>query len=106
MAYENTGEQNGKVIEGYFLDDNSLQGTKMPNIPQISPQAIVPNTATINFPYPDDVAPTGGANGDIWYNHEVDELFKKIAGTWTLLTDRVTNSYYIAPVENLTDCPI
>jgi hypothetical protein len=106
MAYQNTGYQGWKILEQIYGDDNSLTGFIMPNIAQISPQAIVPNTATITYNYPTDVAPTGGSNGDIWYNPVADDLYKKIATVWTLLTDRVTNDSYVAPVINLTDCPL
>lgn len=104
MAIRNTGNQGKKILEGKYLDDLSLNGMIMPNIQQISAQAIVPSTATITFNYPTDVTPSGGANGNIWYNSVADELFKKIGGTWTLLTDRVTNDYYAPPVENLGAC--
>lgn len=106
MAYTNTGYQDWKILEQIYGDDSSLTGMIMPNIAQISPQAIVPNTATITYNYPSDVAPTGGSDNDIWYNPVADELLKKIASVWTLLTDRVTNDAYIAPVINLTDCPL
>lgn len=106
MAYSNTGYKDWKVLEQIYGDDSSLTGMIMPNIAQISPQAIVPDTATITYNYPEDVAPSGGSDGDVWYNPVADELFKKIGGTWTLLTDRVTNDAYIAPVINLTDCPV
>jgi hypothetical protein len=106
MAFQNTGEQGWKVLQQYYLDDMSLTGLIMPNVVNISPQAIVPNTATITYNYPTDVAPTGGANGDIWYNSVADNLYKKIGGLWTLLVDRVTNDAYEPPIENLTDCPL
>ena len=106
MAYSNTGYQGWKVLEQIYGDDSSLTGQIMPNISQISPQAIVPDTATITYNYPTDVAPTGGSNGDVWYNPNADDLFKKIAGTWTLLLDRVTNDAYVPPVINETDCPV
>ncbi len=107
MAYVNTGYQGWKVLEQYYADDNTLTGQIMPNIEQISPQAIIAGGAnTITYNYPTDVAPTGGSNGDIWYNPVADQLFKKIAGSWTLLTDRVTNDVYVAPVINETDCPL
>lgn len=106
MPYVNTGYQDWKILKQIYGDDSSLTGYIMPNIAQISPQAIVPDTATITYNYPTDVAPTGGSDGDVWYNPVADELFKKISGVWTLLTDRVTNDAYIAPVINLTDCPV
>jgi hypothetical protein len=106
MAYVNTGYQGWKILQEIYLDDQSLTGNIMPNIPQISQQAIVPSTATITYNYPSDVAPTGGANGDVWYNPVANQLFKKIAGSWTMLLDRVTNDAYIAPVINETSCPV
>lgn len=106
MGFQNTGYKSWKVLEQYFVDDSTLTGKIMPNIAQISPQAIVDSTSTITYNYPEDVAPTGGVDGDIWYNADEDDLYKKIAGVWTLLTDRVTNDFYIAPVLNETDCPL
>jgi hypothetical protein len=106
MATVNNGEQGWKVLEQYYTDDSSLTGLIMPNIAMISPQAIVNNSATITYNDTTDVSPSGGANGDIWYNQPSDALYKKISGTWTLLTDRVTNTQYVAPVENLTACPL
>jgi len=106
MAYINTGYQSWTILEGIYLDDSSLDGLIMPNIAQISPQAIVPYTANITFNYPADITPTGGTNGDIWYNSVSDTLYKNFTGTWVLLTDRVTNDYYIAPVINTTSCPV
>lgn len=105
MALANTGYQLYKVLEGIYLDDNSLDGFIMPNIAQISPQAIVPDGVTITYNIT-AVTPTGGANNDIWYNADTDLLYKKIATVWTLLTDRVTNTYYIPPTYNLDACPI
>lgn len=106
MAFQNNGEQGWKVLEQYYIDDNTLTGYIMPNIQNISAEAIVPNTAAITYNYPTDVAPSGGANGDVWYNSVADELFKKVAGVWSLLTDRATNANYVPPIENLTDCPL
>ncbi len=103
---ENTGYKGWKILENYYLDDLSLAGMIMPNIQQISPQAIVPSTATITFNVATDVAPTGGVDGDIWYNLPADILYKKLSGTWTALIDRVTNIYYVAPVYNLDSCPL
>lgn len=102
----NTGYKGWKILEGKYLDDSSLAETIMPNVAQISPQAIVPDTATITFNANTDVAPTGGVDGDIWYNLPADALYKKLVGVWTLLTDRVTNIYYIAPVYNTSDCSL
>jgi hypothetical protein len=107
MATENTGYQGRKVLQQKYADDGSLTGMIMPNIQQISPQAIIDGSAnSITFNYPIDIAPTGGINGDIWYNPGNNNLFKKIAGVWTLLTDRVTNDAYEAPVYNITSCPL
>lgn len=106
MALVNDGYEGWKILKEKYLDDGSFTGNIMPNIQQISPQAIVPNTATITYNYPTDVVPTGGANGDIWYNPVADDLFKKASGVWSLLTDRVDNANYNPPVENLSDCPI
>lgn len=108
MALTNSGQQGWTTLEGYFTDGNTptLTGQIMPNIMMISPQAIVPSSATITYNQAAVVAPTGGADGDIWYNEPNDALYKKIAGVWTFLTDRVINQYYQAPITNLTDCPI
>lgn len=106
MALVNTGMEGWKVLKGIFLDDQSSIHMIMPNIGMISPSAIVPDTATITFNTSADITPTGGADGDVWYNQPSDNLYTKIAGTWTLLTDRVINNYYQGPVENLTDCPL
>lgn len=102
----NTGYQSGKILEGFFTDDESLTGFIMPNITFISNEAIVPDTATITFNTNSDPSPSGGADGDVWYNLPSDILYKKVGGIWSLITDRVPNSYYQAPVQNLTDCPI
>lgn len=106
MALQNTGQQNGKIIRERNSVTGVLTGRIMPNIASISPQSIVPGTATITYNYPTDVAPSGGSNGDIWYNPVADQLFKKASGLWSLLTDRVINANYIAPIENNGDCPV
>ncbi len=107
MASENTGYQGIKIIEERYADNNALTGRIMPNIAQISPQAIIPSaTNSITFNYPTDVAPTGGIDGNVWYNAGADTLYKKLGGVWTLLIDRVTNDAYIAPVYNTTACPL
>ena len=93
----NNGQQSWAVLNQIYLDDSSLTGYIMPNIQYISPDAIVPSTATITFNVNTSPAPTGGVNGDIWYNFLDDNLYKKISGTWTLLTNRVFNDYYIQP---------
>lgn len=106
MAYQNNGEQSWFILEQIYSDDSTLTGLIMPNISQISPQAIVSNTATITYNYPEDIAPTGGINGDVWYNPVADNLYKKIAGVWSLLLDRVTNDAYVPPIVNEVSCPI
>lgn len=102
----NTGQQGYKILEGYYTDNGADTGFIMPNIQMISPQAIVPSTAIITYNELTDVVPTGGSNGDIWYNQPSDLLYKKASGIWSTLNDRVPNAYYQAPIENLTDCPI
>lgn len=106
MALVNTGQQGWTILEGYYTDDNSLDGLIMPNIAMISGDAIVPNSSTITFNTDTDVTPTGGSDGDIWYNQPSDQLYKNVSGVWSLLTNRVANTYYQAPITNLTDCPI
>ena len=102
----NTGFKGWKVLLRQYNDDNTNVGDKMPNVVNISPEAIVPLSATITYNDHSNVAPTGGADGDVWYNLPNDTLYKKISGTWTILLDKVPNQYYIAPVINLTDCPV
>jgi len=106
MATVNNGYQGWKILEGIYLDDNSLDGLIMPNIAQISPEAIVEDGTSITYNDFADVVPSGGSNDDIWYNAPSDVLYKKISGTWTVLTDRVTNDYYVPPVYNTGACPI
>lgn len=112
MALVNTGDQGWYVLEGYNTADSTLSGTKMPNIRMISPDAIVPESAAITYNQAVTIAPSGGADGDIWYNDsEADPtgngaLYKRIVGVWTLLTNRVINTYYVPPIVNLTDCPL
>lgn len=106
MALVNNGNENCSILEGYSVDDGTLTGFIMPNIPTISPDAIVPDGTAITYNQTSDVAPTGGANGDIWYNEPSDTLYKRIAGAWTLLTNRIINTFYTSPVQNLTDCPL
>lgn len=107
MAFVNTGYQSWKILEQVYADDTSVTQLIMPNIQQISPQAIIDGSVnTITYSYPSDTVPSGGIDGDVWYNPIADILYKKIAGAWTVLTDRVTNDNYIAPVINLTDCPL
>lgn len=106
MGTENTGLQGWKILEGIFTADETLTGFKRPNIVNCSPQDLVAESATITYNYPDDVAPTGGVDGDIWYNPVADQEYKRLSGTWTLLTDRVANPDYVAPITNHTDCPL
>lgn len=102
----NTGQQQTPVIVQVYLDDQTGTGLKMPNIQNISPEAIVPLSAVITYQTGSPVTPTGGSDGDIWYNQGDDLLYKNIAGTWTLLTDKVINTDFIASVQNLTACPV
>jgi hypothetical protein len=106
MATQNTSYQGYKVLEQYNPITNAATGMIMPNVKTISQQAIVPNTANITYNDYADAAPAGGADGDIWYNLPSDALYKKIAGVWTLLQDRVNNDYYVAPVVNTAACPL
>lgn len=108
MALTNSGQQGWTTLEGYFTDGNTptLTGQIMPNIMMISPQAIVPSSHTITYNQTTNVTPTGGTDGDIWYNEPANILYKNILATWTILDDRVLNQYYQAPITNLTDCPI
>lgn len=102
----NTGFKGWKVLLRQYNDDNTNVGDKMPNVAMISPEAIVPLSATVTYNDHSNPAPTGGSDGDIWYNLPLDVLYKKQSGAWTALLDRVPNAYYIAPVINLTDCPV
>ena len=102
----NTGNQYWTTLEGYNVSDGSLNGLIMPNVAKIDPLAIVPDGTTITYNQNSNVSPTGGADGDIWYNEPADNLYKRISGTWTLLTNRITNAYYIIPVENTGSCPL
>lgn len=102
---ENDGNQGWTILEGFYLDDNSLTGFIMPNIPMISPEAIVPSSATITYNFT-NVTPTGGSNGDIWYNQPADALYKNVSGSWFLLTDRVVNANYAPVIYNITACPL
>lgn len=106
MALVNTGEQGYKILQGYFVDDNSLNGQKMPNIQLISMQAVVPASANITFNLSTSPPPTGGMNGDIWYNAPSGDLYKKVGGVWSELNDKVINVWYQPPVQNLTACPL
>lgn len=106
MATQNTGFQGYFILKEINLSNGADTGYKKPNLQSNSPQALVLNAATITYNYPTDVAPSGGANGDIWYNPVADHLYKKISGTWTLLTDRVTDPDYVSPTDNEVSCPI
>jgi len=94
------------ILEGIYLDNDSLDGLIMPNIQQISPDAIVPDGTSITFNIYADVVPSGGVNGAIWYNMPSDQLYKNINGVWTLLTNRVLNNWYSPPIYNTGTCPI
>lgn len=106
MASGNTGYEQYKILEGYYTSDSSLSGTITFNLQYYSPSAIVPDGTSATYNYPDDVAPTGGSDGDIWYNPNEDKIYKNISGTWTVLTDRILNPYYVAPSQDLTNCPL
>jgi hypothetical protein len=106
MPLVNNGYQYWTILEGIYLDDSSLDGLIMPNIAMISPQAIVPDGTSITYNVYANVTPSGGSPNDIWYNQPADTLYKNILGTWTLLTDRVQNNWYVPPIYNITSCPI
>jgi hypothetical protein len=106
MALQNTGYQGYKILKEQYTDDNTYTGKQMPNVAQVSPQAIVGASAVITFNTNANVVPSGGSAGDIWYNLPEDKLYKNIAGTWTILTDRVNNDSYVAPVYNTDACPL
>lgn len=102
----NSGQEGFQVLNEEYQADNTLTGNIMPNVYMIDPNAIIPDTATITF-NTTDVTPTGGSLGDIWYNAPSDALYKNIGGgVWQILTNKVINTNYIPPVENITDCPI
>lgn len=101
----NDGTQGYTTLEGYNPATGAINGTIMPNIQNISPEAIVPDTATI-FYHQINSPPTGGIAGDIWYNEDFDQLYKNIAGVWTFLTDRSANNFYVAPITNVIACPL
>lgn len=106
MAFVNDGTEFPYILEGYKPGTDNLDGTIMPNVKMISPEAIVEDGTVITYNQTSNVTPTGGDDGDIWYNQPEDGLYKNKSGTWSLLTDRVVNSWYVGPVQNLTDCPI
>jgi hypothetical protein len=103
---ENDGQQGWEVLDEKNVGTGVLTGRTMPNGQNISPDAIVPNTAAITYNANSDIAPSGGSNGDIWYNGLSDLLYKKVGGAWVLLVNKVVNTNYVPTVENLTDCPL
>lgn len=105
-SYVNDGNELETILQGYYLGTTNLTGFIMPNIQNISPQAIVPSTSDITYNETTTPTPTGGSNLDVWYNAPNDTLYQNISGTWTLLTNRLINQFYLAPVQNLTDCPL
>lgn len=102
----NNGQQGWKVLKEEDVNTGVFTGRIMPNIQNISPDALIPNTSAITYNPNTDVTPTGGSNGDIWYNGLSDTLYKLIGGTWALLVDKVVNANYIPLILNTTDCPI
>lgn len=102
----NSGQQGWKVLDEQNVNTSVLTGRKMPNVQNISPDAIVPNSAVITYNPNSDVAPTAGSNGDIWYNGVSDTLYKKIGGAWALLTNKVVNTNYIPTILNTGACAI
>jgi len=100
-----TGKQGWTLLEGYNIATTALSGLITFNLPKISPQAFVPDGSGMTYNFV-NVAPSGGSNNDLWYNTPADTLYKKIAGVWTLLTDRVTNIFYATPIDNTGSCPI
>jgi len=102
----NNGQQGWAILQQYYTDTNAVTGLTMPNSPIISPEALVPNTAGIVYNQATNVTPSGGSNGDVWYNMPANQLYKKTAGVWTPLYDTAVNSNYIAPIANLTACPL
>lgn len=105
-TFGNTGQQGWDVLEEYYIDDNSLTGRIMPNVNYISSSAIVPTGTTITFNHDTNPTPTGGSDGDIWNNDPLANLYKKVAGVWSLLTDKALNASFQAPITNTTACPI
>lgn len=105
LGGQNDGTQGYTELEGYNPDTGAYNHTIMPNIQNITPQAIIPDSNTITY-HQTGVSPSGGSNGDIWYNEDFDQLYKKIAGVWTLLFGRSANDFYVAPVTNTTACPL
>lgn len=106
MAYVNNGYLMYTILQGIYLDDDSLDGLIMPNIQMISPQAIVPAGTNITYNQTTAPVPSGGSNLDIWYNQPTDTLYQNQNGGWVILLNRVLNIYYIAPVYNTSACPV
>ena len=102
----NDGQQGWKILDEKNATTGVLTGRIMPNVQNISPDAIVPNTATITYNPNSIVSPSGGGNGDIWFNGPNDTLYKKILGAWALLTNKVVNTNYIPTITNTGACPI
>lgn len=63
-----TGEGGGAITS---LDYSNVSGTKPPA------------TATSNFFSTNTTDPSGGSNGDAWYNSTTGVMWFKLAGTWT-----------------------
>jgi len=105
-ADSNTGYQFYKILEEYNTTTNVATGKIQPNIADsvLAAQVIPPNVVTYN--YPDDVAPTGGIDGDVIYNPVVNELFIKTGGSWLEEIERDPNDEYVAPVLNTGACPV
>lgn len=102
----NTGQQGWTILNQISQITGSLTGFNMPNIPFISPEAIIPNTSAITYNANTSPTPSGGSNGDLWYNFPVDNLYKKIGGVWTILNDRLANAFYVQPIQNTGACPV
>lgn len=102
----NNGQQGWKVLDEKNVNTGILTGRTMPNVQNISPDAIVPNTAVITFNPNSDVSPTGGTDGDIWYNGLSDTLYKRLGGVWALLVNKVINTNFIPTIANTGACPI
>lgn len=105
MATQNSGRQGYFVLQQIDLTTGQPTGFIKPNIPNNSPQALIPVPSSVIYSYPDDQTPIGGADGDIWYNPVADQLFKRIATVWTLLTDRVADDDFVPTTINDVTCP-
>ena len=102
----NNGQQGWKVLDEKNANTGVLTGRIMPNVQNISPQAIVPNSAIITYHPNTDIAPSGGADGDIWYNGLSDTLYKRISGAWALLVNKVVNTNFVPTILNTGACVI